>query len=76
VAWCSEGKKEGGPAVAAAWQREKKERGPIHRDRQHEVASNGPRPSGAGGGAVAQQGRAVGHDRCGAGMADGGAGMS
>jgi hypothetical protein len=41
VARGSEGKKKGGPCGVATWQREKEER-------------EGPWPSGAGGGAVAQ----------------------
>jgi hypothetical protein len=45
-----------------AWQREKEERGPGCGGRQCWAASNGPWPSGASGGAIAQQGRAVGRD--------------
>jgi hypothetical protein len=48
----SEGKKEGGQQQPSAVR---------HGGQQRRAASNSPRPSGMGGGAVAQQGRAAGH---------------
>jgi hypothetical protein len=56
----SEGKRRGAHASTAAWQREKEERGGGHGGRQCGAANNDPRPLGAGGSAVTQQGIAAG----------------
>jgi hypothetical protein len=49
-----EGKGGGGGRLSAAWGQEKERRGARRSDQQRGVASNGPRPSGASGGAVAR----------------------
>jgi hypothetical protein len=65
------GEKGGGALWARAHGRGRRRRGgPEHDGRQRGAASNGPRPLGAGSGAVAQQGRAAGRSRRGAGAAD------
>jgi hypothetical protein len=46
--------KGGGGRLGAAWGQEKERRGARRSDQQRGVASNGPRPSGASGGAVAR----------------------
>jgi hypothetical protein len=50
--------------------RRRRRGGPRHGTRQRGAASNGPQPSGAGSGAVAQQGRAARRGRRGAGVTD------
>jgi hypothetical protein len=70
--WCgaARGRKEGALCPRLRGRGRRRRGGPGRDGRQCGAASNGPRPSGAGGSTIAQQGRAAGRGRCGVGAAD------